>query len=194
MTCNAIRPRGHLPRVGWALFFLLALVGCSANSDPAEANDLAKLFKNAKIASIPSMAPPMDIALTDLDNNTVRLSEQAGKIVFLNFWTTWCPTCREEMPAMQKLHQRFANQDFVMLAVDLKESSKTVQRFAERYKLSFPILLDPKGKTGAGYGVRSIPTTFIIDKKGAIIGKVLGPRNWDDRRSVALFEHLINNT
>ena len=133
----------------------------------------------------------MGTGLSDLDGRAVSLSEFKGKVIFVNFWTTWCGGCREEMPSMENLHQRLKNKDFIMVAIDIKQPVSWVQAFFEKHKLTFTPLLDPKGKTGDEFGVRALPTTFIIDKEGRIIGKAFGPRSWDSKASVALFEELI---
>jgi len=106
--------------------------------------------------------------LKDLKGKQVKLEDNRGKIVFLNFWATWCPPCRKEMPSMEKLHTKFKDRDFTMLAVDLREETKKVRVFQEKFKLNFPILLDSDGRVGLRYGVRSIPTTYLIDREGYV--------------------------
>jgi thiol-disulfide isomerase/thioredoxin len=112
--------------------------------------------------------------------------------VFINFWTTWCLACVIEMPSMEKLHQKFKDKDFVMVAINLQESASTIKQFYKEYKLTFTTLLDSTGDVGAGLGIRSIPTTFILDKNGRILGKALGPREWEGKKSIALFEYLTD--
>ena len=138
-------------------------------------------------------ALPVEIRLKDLNGRLVSLSDFRGKIVFLNFWTTWCYACRIEMPDMEKLHQKFKNQDFAMVAINLQESVSQVKQFFKNFKLTFTALLDSGGEVGAHFMITAIPTTFILDKKGIIIGKVMGPREWDSKAAIALFENLIDN-
>ncbi len=154
--------------------------------------ELERLFGNMGILKMPHPTPPLEIQLGDLLGNTVRLSEFRGKIVFLNFWATWCPTCVVEMPSMEKLHRRFKDQDFAMIAVNLKESETQVKSFFEKLQLSFTALLDVNGEVASGLAVNALPTTFFLDKKGRIIGMALGPREWDNQASIELFEFLIN--
>lgn len=129
--------------------------------------------------------------LKDLNGKEVKLEDHRGKIVFLNFWATWCPPCREEMPSMEKLHIEFKDRDFTMLAIDLREDAKKVRAFKERFKLNFPMLLDSDGSVGSRYGVRSIPTTYLLDGKGYIIGGALGARDWASREAFELFNYLL---
>jgi peroxiredoxin len=93
---------------------------------------------------------------------------------------------------MEKLHQKFKDKDFVMIAINLQESAARVKQFYREYKLTFTTLLDSTGDVGAALGIRSIPTTFILDKNGRIIGKALGPREWESKESIALFEYLTD--
>jgi len=172
------------------IFWLPARPIPSADAEPAE---IGRYFKKAGVIQIPRIPPPMDFALADLSGATLRLSDLKGKVVILNFWTTWCPDCRVEMPAMEKLYQRFKERGVVMLAVDLREPPKIVRQFFESHKLSFTALLDSDGQVGRSFGIRSIPTTFIIDQSGGIIGKAIGSRKWDSSAVAALFELLLDN-
>jgi len=156
--------------------------------------EIDRLLRDMGVTKVPHLAPPVDFNLLDLNGNTIVLSGLKGKIVFLNFWATWCPPCREEMPSMQKLHTRFKDKDFAMLAVSLNEPASVVKKFFKDYNLTFTALLDSDGELMTPYGIRGIPTTYIIDRDGTIIGKAFGPRKWNSQQAIALFEHLINNT
>ena len=158
-----------------------------------ENQKLGPLFSDMGVLPIPMDTEPLEITLSDPTGRPVSLSEFRGKIVFINFWTTWCLACVIEMPSMEKLHQRFKDKDFMMVAINLQESAARVKQFYEEYKLTFTALLDITGDVGAALGIRSIPTTFILDKNGRIIGKALGPREWESKKSIALFEYLTNS-
>ena len=93
---------------------------------------------------------------------------------------------------MEKLHRKLKGKDFEMIAVNLQEPALRVKDFLKKYPLTFTILLDSKGKIGPQFRIRAVPTTFILDKNGGIIGRALGSRPWDSKESMALFEHLIN--
>jgi thiol-disulfide isomerase/thioredoxin len=151
-----------------------------------------RLFRKMGIIEVPHIPPPVDFSLMDINGQQFKLSDFKGKIVFLNFWTTWCPDCRKEMPYMEKLHRRLNGQDFAMIAVNLQEPALRVKNFLKKYQLTFKILLDTKGEIGPLFGIRAIPTTYILDKNGGIIGKAFGSRHWDRKKSIALFEHLMN--
>jgi len=156
-----------------------------------EKQELEKLFSDMGVLQVPDVADPVEIVLEDPYGLQIRLSDFRGKIVFINFWTTWCLACVIEMPSMEKLHQKFKDKDFAMVTINLQESAATVINFFKKYNLTFTTLLDTTGDVGAAFGIRAIPTTFILDKNGRLIGKVLGPREWDSKSSFALFEHLL---
>jgi peroxiredoxin len=133
----------------------------------------------------------VDFELQDLTGESRRLSDFRGKVVFLNFWATWCGPCRFEMPSMEKLYQRLNTKGLEIVAVNLQEDRKTVQRFVDEYGLSFPVLLDATGRVGATYGARSIPTTYIVDREGFVIAGTIGTREWDTENYIRFFEKLL---
>ena len=159
-----------------------------------ENRKLERLFEEMGVMQVPPAADPVEVQLKDQNGRLTSLSEFRGKIVFINFWTTWCLACVIEMPSMEKLHQKFKDKDFVMLGINLQESEATVLQFFKQHKLTFTTLLDETGDVGTAFRIRGIPTTFILDKKGIIIGKAMGPREWDSRDSIALFEYLTDST
>ena len=161
-----------------------------APKSEAQSQKIDRQFQEMGILRIPPRPAPGGIQLMDLVGNKMTLADFRGKIVFLNIWTTWCPPCRKEMPEMEKLHQQLKNEKFVILAVSLKESAGKIDAFFKKQRLTFPALLDPKGKAAKLLGVAQIPTTFILNKKGEFMGKALGPRRWGDKTSIDLFKRL----
>ncbi|MBT3274132.1 MAG: redoxin domain-containing protein [Spirochaetales bacterium] len=132
-----------------------------------------------------------DFELEFLNGEKRKLSEFRGDVVFLNFWATWCPPCRLEMPSMQALYDRHASSGLTILAVDLQEPETAVRKFVDDYKLTFPIPLDSEGRVGAMYGVRSIPTTYIIDRDGMVLSVAVGAREWDSDISLLYFDEIL---
>ena len=129
--------------------------------------------------------------LQDLAGTTHSLDSYRGSVVFLNFWATWCAPCRIEMPAMQALHERLADTaGFAMVAVNLQEDAGQVRGFADELRLSFRILLDSSGEIAATYGARTLPMSYIIDKDGSILARIIGTRSWDDPEFEQLFRTL----
>jgi peroxiredoxin len=133
-----------------------------------------------------------DFTLSGLDGEMVRLSDQKDKVVFLNIWATWCPPCVEEMPSMEKLYQQLKGEDFEILAVSVdKNGAEVVLPFMKKHKLSFTALVDSKETLRYKYQTKGVPETFIIDKNGFIVEKVMGPRDWASPEAISFFRNLI---
>jgi peroxiredoxin len=138
---------------------------------------------------IGAVAP--DFTLKTLDGSTVSLSQFRGKVVFLNFWASWCPPCRAEMPSMERLHEVFADRGLVMLAVNVEQDQRSVQGFLDKHPHTFPVLFDPEGQAQDLYQVFRFPETFLIDKEGKIVERFLGARDWSSVDFLKLFDSLL---
>ncbi len=149
----------------------------------------SKSTKTPGLAATGQQAP--DFELPMLNGEVVHLDDYKGKVVLLNIWATWCSPCREEMPSMEKLYQELKDQAFEILAVSIdSQGDGAVASFVKRHNLTFPILLDRKGQTGRLYNTTGVPETFIIDKNGAIVTKVIGYRNWSSPNVVQTLKGL----
>lgn len=134
-----------------------------------------------------------DFQVQTPDNRQLRLSDFKGKVVFLNFWATWCKPCEEEMPSMERLHRAYKDRGLVMLAVSQDtQGASVVTPFVKRHGLTFAVGLDPKMSVAGTYGVWALPSTFIIDRKGKRVLFANGPRDWDGKAARALFQSLLN--
>lgn len=123
-----------------------------------------------------------DFKLKDLNGKELSLSDLRGKKVFLNFWATWCPPCRNELPEIEKLYQETKNSDLVVVAVEIGEPLSTVKPFIDQNKYNFKVLLDSDQNVATEYGISAIPTSFFIDKKGSIVSKNTGAMNIDQMK------------
>lgn len=149
-------------------------------------------FSKIGISPIKDKKAP-NFFLEDLNNKKVELKQYKGKVVFLNFWATWCSPCKEEMPSMEALYQQFKKKDFVFLAISVDyESREKIREFIEKRHFTLPVLVDPKCFAFDLYGVKGIPTTFLIDKKGSMIGKAIGPRDWKSPEMISLLNHMVS--
>jgi peroxiredoxin len=124
-----------------------------------------------------------DFTLTDTQGNKVTLSELKGKKVFLNFWATWCPPCREEMPDIEKLYQETKDSDLVILAVNLGESKDIVTSFTDKNNYTFQVLLDSSQTVAVDYQIRSIPTSYFIDEEGYIQAGKIGAMTLEEMKN-----------
>jgi len=132
-----------------------------------------------------------NFSLPALDGQTISLADYKGKVVLLNIWATWCPPCVEEMPSIEKLYQALRGEAFEILAVSLDASGATaVGPFMERNELNFPALIDTAGTLKNLYQTTGVPESFIIDKQGNILEKVIGPRDWAAPGVIRYFRDL----
>ena len=134
-----------------------------------------------------------DFNLPGIDGKTIRLSDYRGKVVLVNIWATWCRPCVAEMPSMETLYQRLKGQAFEILAVSIDtEGSKVVVPFMEKHGLTFPALIDPQGITKAAYNLTGVPESFIINQKGLLAQKIVGPLDWASPEVLGYLQGLIN--
>jgi len=134
-----------------------------------------------------------DFTLPDMNGKMVSLKDFRGKVVFLNFWATWCKPCEEEMPSMRALYEGLKGQPFEIVAVNLDKDSPPVAAFAKKYRINFIVLRDAGGKIKELYKTTGVPETFIIDQNGVIAEKVWGPRDWTRMDSLGMIFDLIKN-
>lgn len=116
-----------------------------------------------------------DFTLTDLEGKSWSLKALRGKVVFVNFWATWCPPCRKELPDLEALHKRYKDQGFVMLGISDEEEAK-VKPFVEQQKLTYPMLLDPGRKVNTEFRVQGIPRSLVYDRKGKLVAQAIDMR------------------
>ena len=174
-------------RERYYLFMVLVLiVGLSwITASRVSPADRAARLKEAPRAGF--LAP--DFELPTLDGGAIRLSDLRGQRVVLNFWATWCPPCKAEMPALVREYERYKSQGLVVLAINQAEEPQKVMAFQAQYGLTFPILMDYRMDVADLYRIRSLPTTFFIAPDGVIVDKVEGMMN--DATVQARFQHLM---
>lgn len=134
-------------------------------------------------ASLTPIEPPQiapAFSLPDLDETLRSLAEFKGKPVIINFWATWCPPCREEMPSMERAWQKIESEGIAMLGINVGEDFDTVFGFTGEIDVSFPLLLDEDSSATEKWPIRGLPTTYIINPDGQIVYQALGGREWDD--------------
>ncbi len=160
----------------------------------------ALLVASAEAAGPPQTMTPIakrpmatDYAIEDLDGKTQRLSDLRGKVVLVNFWATWCPPCRKELPSMQRLWKKLKSEPFAMHAIDTGETAEEILPFifATGTELTFPILLDRDSRTLGQWPVIALPTTFVVDKQGHIAYRSVGGREWDDPKLIEELRRLM---
>ena len=179
-------------KLGSAALFALLLVLPSALSmaraEPA-AGDQAPLGEFIP-ASPPHPAPR--VSFTDIDGKTLDLSDFAGKLVLVNLWATWCAPCRHEMPSLQRLQTRLGDKIAILAISEDMEGNKAVEPFIAKLGLNaVKTYLDPKNAVGRAFGVDGLPTSFLIDRQGRVLGHVEGEAEWDSPKMLAVIEPLL---
>jgi cytochrome c biogenesis protein CcmG, thiol:disulfide interchange protein DsbE len=159
-----------------------------------------KLRPQLNLLAIGSNAPGFDA--TDLrTSRPVTIDDYRGKVVLLNIWATWCPPCREEMPSMERLHKKFAGTDFRIAAVSVdgdafypaeRQGPNDILRFADGLGLTFDILHDPSGAIRRSYDIFAVPESFVIDRDGVIVKRIIGAADWDAPVNAALIRSLLD--
>jgi peroxiredoxin len=163
----------------------------SQNKTPSlSENDLLERFSIEKFDK-KIVAP--DFSLQDLNGRTVRLRDLRGKVVFLNFWATWCPSCKLEMPQMMELEKEFSELGLVILTVNFQEEAESVKEFFIQHHLAFTTVLDRRSEVFGMYQSWSLPTTYLISRNGEIEGKVVGYRDWHRDPARAFFRQLLES-
>ena len=165
--------------------------GVHAASVPAAG--IGKILSDAGFDVPAKSLESTDFSLESLGGGTLALSSLKGKIVFLNFWATWCGPCNIELPSMKAMYEKLKAKGLEIVAVDLMEDKKTVSDFVKAKKLPFTVLLDTDGRVGGLYGTEGIPTTFLIDRTGKILARKVGIDGpaWDSPERLALLEKLL---
>lgn len=142
------------------------------------------------LTPLPDKPPAPDFFLTDLDGNQHRLSDYRGQVIIINFWATWCPPCREEMPSMQRAWEQLEKEGILMFGIDVGEDEDTIFLFTANYPVEFPLLMDRDARATNQWPVRGLPTTFVVGPKGRISYRAIGGREWDDPALLTLIRAL----
>jgi len=178
---------------------LITAVICAAfiilpqSAEAQVSTDAARLLQVARIQVLNQPMVPRDFTLQLLSGASASLSSYKGKVVILNFWATWCPPCRAEMPSMENLYQRFKDNGLEILAVNMGENPITVRLFIQNNRHTFPVPLDSNNRIGALYGVEAIPTSYILDRDGKIIARIVGSIHWDTPQVITAFDALLRS-
>jgi thiol-disulfide isomerase/thioredoxin len=183
------------------IFFVLAaclVLGAALSLEAQNRQDreipqnIAEAFKRAGVPALRQKGPAPDFTLNTPGGARISLSSLKGKVVFLNFWATWCGPCRQEMPSMEVVYRQLKDRGFEVLAVDVRERPQDVQNFLKEFNLTFPSVLDTTGRTSRVYNITAFPTTFILDREGNIILRLVGSIDWDTPEMIAAFRTLLD--
>jgi len=150
------------------------------------------LFSVSATAQVKEGENAPNFTLKNLDGKEISLNQFRGKHVLINFWATWCGPCKIEMPSLEALYERFKDKNFVLLAISNDMfGANIVKPFVKAHNINFPVLLDQRLKVSNAFGVVSLPTTFMIDPQGKIIGALFGAEDWATPSNILYFENLL---
>jgi peroxiredoxin len=169
---------------------VLVLASAMTTVVPAPGID-ADPFSDLDLIRVGRPGPAPDFTVPRLGAASVGLKELRGRLVFLNFWATWCLPCKEEMPAMERLYQRYKSRGLVVVGISVDRNGPAVEPFVKRLGLTFPIGLDPDMAVADRYRVRALPSTFLIGRNGNTVAVALGSREWDSKAAREVIEALL---
>ena len=153
---------------------------------------LALVLATLSFAGEDPLVDAPQFSLTTLDGRELTLNDYQGKYLLVNFWATWCGPCKVEMPSLELLYRKFQKRNFAMIAVSNDIfGAQVVEPYIQAQNFTFPVGLDPKLKISNQFGVISLPTTFLIDPQGKIIGVLNGAENWADPKTLLYFDQLL---
>ncbi len=162
-------------RIRPVLALLLGLLGTIAGTSHA--------------VSVQDTAP--DFTLKSLDGANLRLEEYRGQVVLINFWASWCGPCRQEMPLLDRLHQRYEDTGFAVLGVNVEGEAKPAQEIADKTQITFPVLIDDGQKVSEMYNLEAMPSTVVVDRDGVVRYIHLGYKPGDEAKYVEVVKKLI---
>lgn len=137
-------------------------------------------------AGIGNGGPAPDFELKTIDGKSYRLSDLKGRAVMINFFATWCPPCRAEMPALQEAFAEYESQGFLVLAVNLNETSIAIRAFQDRLGITFPVVVDKDDRVSRLYDIIPLPTSYFLDREGIVQGKWMGEIRKDQLREMLM--------
>ncbi len=151
----------------------------------------AELLRRLALSGYRPGTKPPEFNGRTTDGRTVSLASLRGKVVLLNFWATWCPECRPEMPLFEQLHREFRAQGLSVIGINAREGTSDIRGYAKELRLTFPLVLDSKGEINRAYGVIGLPTTFVIARDGRAVALGVGPREWGNEHALAIIRALL---
>lgn len=156
-------------------------------ASPVCADDPMAALKIAPVAPGTAAAP---FDLKTLDGRSVQLADLKGKVVLVNFWATWCGPCKEEMPAFERLRQRLDPERFALVTITTDMQRDGIKHFLANLNVQLPVLFDEDQDVSRAYLVRALPTTVLIDRQGTVVGRAVGPREWDAPKTIHLLQGM----
>ena len=176
----------------WTVTALIAglfVLGVATPHRTAAANEVD--YEALNLFLFPESIALPDVSLPDVDGEPVPLLSFRGRVLILNFWTTWCHYCERERVALETLYKRYKRDGLAILAVNLGEPAEQVRTYVARHGLSFPHVVDPQARAEAAFGIQATPTNFLVDRRGHVVAGGMGYRDWNAPPAHRLIERLL---
>lgn len=157
-------------RIHHSLFFVLFLLFSGNN------------FAEETLTALSNKPDAPEFLLRDMNEKIKELDDYKGKPVIINFWATWCPPCRDELPSMNRAWEKIKAEGIEMLAINIGEDEETISSFIKNYPIDFTVLMDESSEEISNWSIRGLPTTFVIDPEGHVIYRAVGGREWDNEK------------
>ncbi len=174
--------------------FLVLIAAASQLAVPVAYAEKDDPFRKLGVQVFEKRPKAPDFTLRRIDGTEVRLSNLKGKVVFINFFATWCTPCRYEMPEMEALYKTFKDKNLEILAISIDSTPAPIKPFVDSLKLTFPIAHDPGMKVARQFGFRGPPLSYFIDRMGRVAGGAAGPRKWNSPLAHQIVEKLLSET
>ncbi len=172
---------------------LIAGIGSPMAGYASDAAPPRDLLEAAGFSVVEPVAAAPAFTLNDHQGQPLAIQEQRGKVILINFWATWCPPCIHEMPLMDQLFLSMKARPFSIWALNMQEAQEDVAAFLSSRNFHFPVLLDIEGKVVGSYRVKGLPSTYLVDCAGRLIGSITGVLTWTDSAMQALLEALLKD-
>lgn len=141
---------------------------------------LSRADDSGPLTPLPDQAPAPDFALAGVDGRLYRLADYRGRTLVINFWATWCPPCRAEMPSMQRAYAALTRDGIALVAISVGDDAQAIRAFLGEVPVSFPLPMDPDSRIAQQYPMIGLPTTFVVDRAGRLVYSLTGQQDWDD--------------
>ncbi len=180
-------------RIIFALVILVILASFTVSAQERNVIKEADLLRNLKLMPVAESLPAPYFSSVTPEGKKMSIDDLKGKLVILNFWATWCPPCRLEMPSMEKIYKEFKGEGLEVVAMNFMEGPEPINVFVKENDFTFTILLDRSGKIAESYGVRALPITFLIGRRGNILARSIGYKDWHNKKTRKLISSLLKD-
>jgi thiol-disulfide isomerase/thioredoxin len=176
----------RLPR--WVLAVAVLVLPASHHAAAFSIDDSLKRLRVSPVAPGQAASP---FELISLDERHVKLNDFAGKVLVVNFWATWCGPCKEEMPAFERLRRQVDPEHIAVMTITTDLQRTAIKQFLGALDVHLPVLFDEDHEVSRAYMVRALPTTVLVSRQGTLIGRAVGPRDWDSPEAIVLIRQLV---